>query len=104
MMTLTEKLIRIADTYCAHVRRSQSRISTIIFGDGLRLAGIAAGKDIQTRNFERAMAWFAANWPEGLDWPEGVERPAPEAVAAGEPDGGAAQVLSADRPLKRAVA
>jgi hypothetical protein len=81
-MTLTEKLIRTAETYCAHVRRSQSRISTIIFGDGLRLAGIAAGKDIQTRNFEKAMLWFASNWPEGLDWPQGVERP--ELVEAAE--------------------
>jgi hypothetical protein len=81
MLTLCDKLIRTADAYCAHVRRSRSRISTIIFGDGLRLDGIAQGKDIQTRNYEKAMLWFASNWPEALAWPEGVERPQYEAPA-----------------------
>lgn len=75
MMSLCDKLLKTADAYCAAVHRSRSRISTIIFGDGLRLAGIAAGKDIQTRNYEKAMLWFASNWPEGTAWPEGVERP-----------------------------
>lgn len=75
MMTLTEKLNRVVDAYCAHVRRSRSRVSFIVFGDGSRLDGIAAGKDLNTRSWERAMAWFSANWPEGLDWPAGVERP-----------------------------
>lgn len=74
-MSLCDKLMKTADAYCAAVNRSRSRISTIIFGDGLRLAGIAAGKDIQTRNYEKAMLWFAANWPDGVAWPEGVERP-----------------------------
>jgi len=91
MLTLCEKLIRTADAYCAHVRRSRSRISTIIFGDGLRLDGIAQGKDIQTRNYEKAMLWFASNWPEALAWPAGIERP--ELETAGqvvEPAEGAA--------------
>lgn len=75
MMTLTDQLLCVADLYCAAVQRSRSRLSTIIFGDGMRLDGVAAGKDIQTRSFERAMAWFSANWPADLAWPEGVERP-----------------------------
>ena len=75
MMTLCDQLMKTADAYCAAVRRSRSRVSTIIFGDGLRLDGIAAGKDIQTRNFEKAMQWFASNWPADAAWPEGVERP-----------------------------
>lgn len=86
MLTLCDKLLRVADVYCAAVQRSRSRISTIIFGDGLRLAGIAAGKDIQTRNYEKAMAWFAANWPEAVAWPEGVERPDGARAAAGPTD------------------
>lgn len=83
MFTLTDQLMTVADGYCAKVQRSRSRISTIIFGDGMRLDGVAQGKDIQTRSFERAMAWFSANWPADLDWPEGIERPSPEPRAGG---------------------
>lgn len=75
MMTLTEKLILITDRYCAHVSRSRSRISTIIFGGGDRIDGIAGGKDLNTRSYEKAMTWFATNWPADLAWPEGVDRP-----------------------------
>jgi hypothetical protein len=81
MLTLCDRLILTADAYCAAVGRSRSRISTLVFGDGMRLDGIARGKDIQTRNYERAMRWFAENWPEGVAWPEGVERPDPEQAA-----------------------
>jgi len=81
MMALTEKLLLVSDTYCAAVRRSRSRISTIIFSAGDRIDGVAVGKDINTRSYEKAMAWFASNWPEGLAWPEGVERPEFEVVA-----------------------
>lgn len=84
MMRLTEKLLLVADTYCLAVRRSRSRISTIIFMSGDRLDGIAAGKDIQTRNYEKAMLWFASNWPEGVAWPAGVERPEFEAADSAE--------------------
>lgn len=74
-MTLTEQLIIISDLWCRGAGRSRSRVSTLVFGDGSRLDGIVAGKDLNTRSWERAMAWFSANWPEGLAWPEGVERP-----------------------------
>ncbi len=77
MIALTDRLLRLADAYCGHVNRSRSRVSAIVFGDGMRLDGVAAGRDINTRSYEKAVRWFAANWPEGLDWPEGVERPAP---------------------------
>lgn len=75
MLTLTDKLMKIADAYCAHVRRSRSRISAVVFGDGMRLDGVAGGRDLNTRSWEKAMTWFSANWPEGLAWPEGIERP-----------------------------
>lgn len=75
MIALTDRLVRIADLYCAHVRRSRSRISAIVFGDGMRLDGVAAGKDLNTRSYEKAIRWFSENWPADLAWPEGVERP-----------------------------
>lgn len=77
MKTLREQLLDVSDRFCRHVGRSRSRISTLAFGDGLRLDGIAAGRDLNTRSFERAMAWFSANWPEGLAWPEEIARPEP---------------------------
>lgn len=77
MMTLTQKLICLSDLYCQQVQRSRSRISTLIFGDGLRLDGIASGKDLNTRSYEKAMLWFAANWPEATPWPDGIDRPEP---------------------------
>lgn len=61
---------------------SRARLSTLLFNDGKRLGVIAGGGDLQTRNYERAMRWLSANWPEGAEWPEGVARP----VADGAPD------------------
>lgn len=80
--SFTGRLLLISDTYCASVHRSRSRISTLIFGEGTRLDGIAAGKDLNTRSYEKAMAWFSANWPEGVAWPDGIERPEPVEAAA----------------------
>lgn len=77
MMTLTERLLLVADTYCAAVKRSRARVSTRIFQSGSRLDGIADGKDLVTKSYETAMSWFSANWPEGVEWPADVERPAP---------------------------
>ena len=76
-MTLTEQLMQTVTVYCETARLSRSRVSTLIFGDGMRLEGVACGKDLNTRSFERAMRWLSENWPEGTDWPEGVARPVP---------------------------
>lgn len=78
----TQSLIETADAYCGAASLSRSRVSTIVFNDGKALDRIASGGDLTTRSYERAMLWFASNWPEGLDWPQGVERP--ELVEAAE--------------------
>jgi len=72
----TTSLITTSDAYCLAVGLSRSRISTLVFNDGKALDRIAGGGDLNTRSFEKAMLWFAANWPEGAAWPETVERPA----------------------------
>ncbi len=79
-LSLTSQLMIAADGYCALVGLSRSRVSTLIFGDGMRLEGVAGGRDLNTRSFERAMVWFSSNWPEGAEWPEGVERPSQAAA------------------------
>ena len=71
----TASLITTSDIYCTAVGLSRSRVSTVIFNDGKALDRIAAGGDLTTRSFEKAMLWFAFNWPEATPWPEGVERP-----------------------------
>lgn len=77
-MKLTDKLLVVTDRYCEAVRLSRGRVSTLVFGDGMRLEGIASGKDLNTRSYEKAMLWFSSNWPEGLAWPDGAERPHPD--------------------------
>ena len=98
MMTLTDKLNLVVDTYCGHVKRSRSRVSVIVFGDGLRLDGIASGRDLNTRSWEKGMGWFSANWPEGLDWPEGVERPAADRPPTLSPVGRGSEVPAEATP------
>jgi len=75
-MTLRSQLITVADAYCEHRKRSRSRVSTIIFNAGKTLDRVADGADLTTGNWERAMAWFHENWPEGAEWPPHVARPA----------------------------
>lgn len=78
---MTARLLALSDAYSAKTGMSRSRISTIVFNDGKALGRIADGGDLNTRSFEKAMLWFASNWPEGLEWPAGIERPASPEVA-----------------------
>jgi hypothetical protein len=75
-MQLLDQLSTVSRTYCAAVGISRARVATIIFNHGAKFDLIDQGRDINTRTFETAMAWFSANWPDGLDWPEGIDRPA----------------------------
>lgn len=77
MMTATAQLITVSDAYCAAVKRSRSRVSTIIFNEGKKLDLVAGGADLTTRSFEKAMTWFSTNWPSQTPWPDGVRRPEP---------------------------
>ena len=83
---LTSQLIEIADAYCALTGLSRSRVATVVFNDGKKLDLIAAGKDLNTRSFERAMLWFSDNWPDSAAWPEGIVRPEHSDLSA-EPSG-----------------
>lgn len=82
-MKHTERLLTVADAYCAAAKRSRSRISTIIFNDGKRLDRIADGADLTTTAWENAMQWFSENWPDGCEWPNEVARS--ERVAEAHP-------------------
>lgn len=77
-MTLREQLLLVADRYCEAAGIGRKRVSTIVLNGGAKLDAVAAGRDLTTGSFEKAMAWFSQNWPCGTDWPEGVKRPGPE--------------------------
>lgn len=81
MSSLVSHLIILADTFCARRSLSRGRVSTLVFNDGKRLDRLAQGKGLQTSTYERALAWFSANWPEGAEWPADVPRPDPVTLA-----------------------
>jgi len=74
-MTLISQMLRVSEAFCHARGLSASRVSTLVFNDGKRLALLAAGGDLTTSTFERAMVWLSANWPEGAEWPADVPRP-----------------------------
>lgn len=82
IMSLKDQLLRVANAYASSLKTrgrnglpSLAGISTRVFGDGKTFARIAAGGDVTTTSFEKAMRWFSANWPDDLEWPQGVDRP-----------------------------
>lgn len=83
-MTLREQLIAAFETFVSHSRMGQRRLSTILFGSGVRFDQILAGSDFSTGTFERAMKWLSDNWPENAAWPQGVDRPEPTVPEAAE--------------------
>lgn len=76
-MSLKQQLLAVTDAYCAATGRSASRVSTLVFNDGKRIAAIRDGGDLATGRFEHALSWFSNNWPDGVAWPEGMARPEP---------------------------
>lgn len=86
-MTHREVLLTLFECYCRRVNLSQSRVSSLVFNHGGRIARIRAGRDFTVGSYERALLWFSDHWPEGLPWPRGIGRP-PRAVQGGEKNRG----------------
>ncbi len=87
-LTMRDRLLLVADLWCAATERSRSRLSTLLFSNGRRLDAIAEGGDLTTRSFERAMEWLSSEWLPDFPWPSDVPRPAaPEAGLAGSAPG-----------------
>lgn len=83
-MKMRDQILVVADFYAARCGVGRKRVSTIVMNRGSKLDDIAEGGDLTTGIFERAMAWFSDNWPEGLDWPAGVPRPVRSVAEAAE--------------------
>ncbi|MCA1368095.1 hypothetical protein I6F15_11850 [Bradyrhizobium sp. BRP14] len=81
-MTLREQLILVSDEFGRARGIGRQRVSTIVLNRGSTLDLLAQGRsDLNTGTFERAMLWFAENWPERAEWPAGVPRPAMQEAA-----------------------
>jgi len=85
MMTLRERLVRVADVFSAAKGIGRKRVSTIVLNRGSTLDRLALNEsDVTTGTYERAMAWFSAHWPEDAAWPDDVPRPVAKAPEAAE--------------------
>jgi len=85
-MNLIGRLQTVSDAYCAKLQLRREQASYQIFNDQRRLGTVFAREGgLTVANFEKAMNWFAANWPEDLEWPKGVERPEPQDNVANAP-------------------
>ena len=80
-MTGIEQLLKVAAEYGRAEGIEPSTVSWRVFGDTKKLGAIIAGADIQTRRLERALQWFAGNWPPTAAWPDDVARPSTLQVA-----------------------
>ncbi len=76
--------LSLVDEYRRVREVSDSRVSTLVFNDGSRIALIRGGGDLGTRRMQRAIEWFSENWPEGAIWPDGVTRPSEAASGHSE--------------------
>lgn len=74
-MTGIEQLLKVSAEYGRAEGIEPSTVSWRVFGDTKKLGAIIAGADIQTRRLERALQWFANNWPTTAAWPDDVDRP-----------------------------
>ena len=73
---LRDHLITLAEAYAVNRDVKVGTVSLKAAGD---TGFIQKLKDrsgsFTVRKYDEAMAWFGANWPEGLPWPSEVPRP-----------------------------
>lgn len=71
-----------ADAYCTAKAISIATVAQRVLGDWRFFDRAHEGKTFTARKYDDAMAWFSANWPEGVPWPTDVPRPeSPEEAA-----------------------
>lgn len=74
-MNAIDMLLRVSDAYASARSLSESRVSTLAFGEGTRLGHLRKGGEMGARRVARGIAWFSENWPEAAKWPADVPRP-----------------------------
>lgn len=86
-MITKDTLLQMADAFraAAGIER-ETTLSSRIFDDSKRLTNLRGAGDITIGSFTRAMAYMAANWPEGQDLPPALTPylPRPDVATDGE--------------------
>lgn len=74
-MSAIDDLLSIIAAYSRARGLSESRVSTLCFGEGTRVRHLRAGGEMGALRVARAVQWFSDNWPDGVEWPGQIERP-----------------------------
>ena len=78
-------ILDIADIYSSHFKIKQSTLSLYVFNDGKVLSRLKAGCSLTTKRQQKAIQWFADNWPAGVNWPQHlVQKPQTTAAIKAE--------------------
>lgn len=72
-MDYRTQLITLAGTFATARGISEARVATLVANDGQFFSKLRRGRKITVDTYLAVQAWFAANWPAGLDWPAGVD-------------------------------
>jgi hypothetical protein len=75
MSSTRDRLLIVANRYAELSGLSLATISTRACNDGKVLPRLVEGRDVNTRTFDNAMAWFSGKWGEDWEGPAGIERP-----------------------------
>jgi hypothetical protein len=71
-----------ADDLLTLARAYSEALDIALSTAGMRACGnvyvfnrLAEGKGCHSKTLDKASAWFAENWPDGVPWPAGIPRP-----------------------------
>jgi hypothetical protein len=76
-MNAIDTFLVVARAYADARQLSESRVSTLVFGEGTRLKHLRDGGDMGARRVARGIRWLSENWPDNATWPAGIARPLP---------------------------
>ena len=71
----TADLQVICGLYRTATGRSEARISDLACANPYLFKRLRENKGCTIATYNRVLAWFAENWPEGLHWPADIPRP-----------------------------
>lgn len=81
-MTGREQILKLAEIYGSALGIERTTVSWRLFQDTNKLDAIVGGRDLYLGRYERAMRFFADNWPAQVAWPSEIGRPAAAETAA----------------------
>jgi hypothetical protein len=76
-------LLLLANLFAAHARRSLLTVAKRAGVHTRTFVQIQQGLHPRIDTFNRAYAWFDANWPSDLEWPRDIPRPSAAKAAKG---------------------